>query len=255
MHSLNRFYFLLLIHLLPICVLAQIAEKLYNEDFAKVGLELSSDILFVENTTLPNLFEYLPSRSYNLGLTYNFYQRNNTNIKLSGIASFFTIKEFEPSLLSDGRVNRGFSDGDINTLIRLPLEIEHFFQLTNSSYFSLFTGVELMYNTHGIDEGYVLFNQNVQESNSIKTISIHEYARARAIPLYMGVNFGMTYSLPTRAVLLQFNLKYHFFPNDYIYQAVIVTSVNEVQQFSKHNITGSYFGFGIRITPNKFWFK
>lgn len=135
--------------------------------------------------------------------------------------------------------------------MKLPVDIEYYFKISDKSYFSINTGVELTFNPYGSDEG---FSAEGSGSNGNNT-SIETFEYSNAFPLYFGFNVGASYNLATKSMLLKFNAKYHNQFQPYIYEGISTITVNGVSSQAQQNLTGDYFGFGVTLIPNKNWFK
>lgn len=230
---------------------SQNAEYLFKEKYFKLGLELGSNLMFTENTSNPNLYEWVPFQTLNFGLVYNFYQKNNLNIKIAAIYSSFDLKEQKFYKLNNGNVISIETASGPYSLLIFPLETEYYFKLTDKTYFSLNSGIEFTFNPYGKDEGYSLSGFS-SEGYSSQT-SVVEYSRE--FPIYFGLNLGLSLNLATKPMLLKFNTKYHYQFENYIYEGIATTNINGDTSISKHNVTGNYIGIGLTIIPNKNIFK
>lgn len=238
---------LLFTFLVTITFYSQNAEVLFKENYSKMGLELGNNQLFTKNTPNPALYEWLPSNSFTFGLTYNFYQKENFNFKASLLYASFNQNTQFVVAGNEGTQSVNNSSTGPYSLLMLPLDMEYYFKISDKSYFSLNTGVELTFNPYGSDEG---FSGEGSGSNGNYT-SIETYEYSKAFPLFFGFNLGASYNLATKSMLLKFNAKYHNQFQGYIYEGISTITVNGVSSQAKQNLTGDYFGFGVTIIPHK----
>jgi hypothetical protein len=230
---------------------SQNAEVLFKEKYSKVGLELGINKMYTSNTPNPALFEWLPSKTFTLGVSYNFYQKENFNFKLSFLYSSFSQNtQFVTSTTAGYQLINSSSTGPYS-LFMLPFETEYIFKISDKYYYSLISGVELTYNPNGSDGGFS--EEGSGSGGNFTSIETVEYARN--FPLYIGFNLGASFTIATKPMLLKLNVKYHYQFEEYIYEGISTITVNGVSTQAKQSITGNYFGFGVSILPNKNWFK
>ena len=225
---------------------AQTAENLFSR-YWKIGVTGDKIKYFTENE--PNSIDYklFAPKIFELGITWNFYQKGNHNLKASIIKPFkywdknyLMIKaedipyEYEYILLTSVRIS--------NRQWKANVLYEYFFRANDFLYFSAAAGPEVLYYPKIRGRG-TLGIANEPDGEPILRVT-EQTERIKDINL--GIKSELSAYLASPVGLLQFKGEILLGFNDY--QKTDVQAFNlaaSPDSNSKHIIKGHYLGLGI----------
>ena len=246
---IKRLLFLLFIN--PAYINAQPSEKLFKEDFGRLGFEFGYKINEVKNENGNPRLVWEVSNSRYLGLTYSIHQIRAWNFKVGLRYAQFDWSEELYYLSSTRSFSSNAGLGPME-LIEIPLEAEYFFFHSNKFYFSLISGLEVTLNPYG----YEKFKGGGASIIGTDTLYYFDhYFESHKDPVYFGINIGASVSYNANLFLIKLTPRIHIQLEDYIYNGTVVVFDNGRMPEANTQLTGSYVGLDITIHPYKFFKK
>lgn len=242
-------------------IYSQEAERLFKEDYSKIGFILQPAILkgsYVSDNTSPTI-NFVNTFSPQFGFVYNFAQYKNFNFRTGIVA-----KVFRPSfdiIISNEDLNAGYDYSNELTQFDLSnqyvlsesIKAEYFYPLSKKINVVLGVGVSLDIRTGGGND--VLFigvhDFNANEYKRILIIESNEQQITGSNDISLGFNYKAKFGL------IQFeifnNSQLLSYPKTGVYQ--FVNLKNNQTKTGVYNVKGNYSGFSLTFSPKKQWLK
>jgi hypothetical protein len=236
---------------------AQEAEKLFKEDYSKIGFVIQHATLkgsYVSDNSSPTI-NFVNTFSPQFGFVYNFAQYKNFNFKTGIVA-----KLFRPSfdiIISNEDLNAGYDYSTELTQFDLSnqyvlsqlIKAEYFYPLSKRLNLVFGVGLSLDIRTGGgNDMLFVGVNDfNTNEYKRILIIDSNEQQITGSNDISLGLNYKAKFGL----IQFEFfnNSQLLSYPKTGVYQFVNIK--NNQTKTGVYNVKGNYSGFSLIFSPKK----
>lgn len=237
-------------------ILAQ--EKAFTDNFfdsyTKIGLSVGTSILFTENENNAVDFEYLNINTFEIGLSYNFLNKNNFIFSTNALLRSHNNENNEKFKKEDIDKNYDFSRriavGTYNEY-KLSLIADYFFKINKDIFGFGGLGPEVGFasNVYSMGASFVIDNENRIERGYTEKGDYNKN-------IFLGANIRLGLTFLTKPILIQPYLEYHYQPN-VMYTNLVKTQNLKISQntVSQHSYTGNYLMFGLKIIPSRSLFR